>query len=96
MYPVYRQKAQNKVKRMEKIKTTIVEPYATQSGFHEVEIEKNAWKCLTCGYVWAMRHEAEQCKHTGVYQKFYGGAFINGQFKGNATLFHALRKEELG
>jgi hypothetical protein len=85
----------NKTKRMEKVKVTIFEPCPDGLGFHEVEIEKYAWKCVTCGLVWNMRRESQNCKHINVYTRLYGGYFVEGKRVGaTAIKFYALRREK--
>ena len=94
-----RKALENSVKKMEKIKTMITEPYGDGSGYHEVEIEKNAWMCAECGLVWAMQGDAKGCRargHKKTFKRTYGGRFVNGQHVGGtAYTTYSLYKGEV-
>jgi len=96
--PEQQQQPKIKVKKMEKGHAEWMEP-DTEGHYHPREKEdKPRWMC-PCGLVWTMKHDAEECtarRHVPHYDMNYGGAIINGQYKGGVTYtVHAIRQEQV-
>lgn len=71
-------KIKNRVKKMQEISVDILLP----GGPYYMELDKFSWMCKTCGRIWAMRKDAEDCHHDDYV------------FKGK-TKFYCLAKEEV-
>lgn len=84
----------NNVKMMEKAECVFMMPQAYGDSYVPETVVKNLWKCLSCGYVWSTRQDAQNCDHSGSYVRIYGGYFENGMHKGgNQFRIKAVRKE---
>lgn len=53
-------KKQPKVKKMERIQTSIYMARAEDC----IDVDKHAWMCCECGRVWMMQGDAKACKHS--------------------------------
>lgn len=86
---------------LEKALVTLMEPDLRSDAilWREVEVEKHLWRCMECGLVWQMRHEAENCSkrgHKPSYVRGYGGRVENGVYQPAATYtFHAVRRDPI-
>lgn len=89
----------NKVRRMEKGETSIMQMEPNSTAYHKVTITKNFWMCADCGLVWAMRHDAQTCAsrdHKPSYVKRYGGYMENGVWKGGQEYtISSIRQEKV-
>lgn len=91
------EKGFNKVKMLEKVKATYMEALGPDfNTYHEVEVIKNCWECLSCGLVWNSRRDSQICEHVGSYTRTYGGYIENGIRRyGKTYTIRAIRREKI-